>query len=52
MALADQVGQLRQRPQRRVIRRGAHPDELAVGAMALAPADRHPLVKRPVQLGR
>jgi hypothetical protein len=36
MALADQVGQLRQRPQRRVISGGAHPDELAVGAMHLA----------------
>ena len=32
--------------QRRMIHRGAHPDELTVGAVDLAAADRHPLGER------
>jgi len=50
VALTDQVGQLGQWPERGVIDRGAHPDQLALGAVDLGAADRYPLGERPVQL--
>ena len=48
----DCVGELRQRSQRGVVAGGADPDQLAVGAVDLPAADRHPGGERGVQLGQ
>ena len=52
MLLGDQVRHRGQRPQRRVIGRGAHPDHLAVGAVHLGAADHRPVQERRVHLGQ
>ena len=50
MPLGDHIGDLRQRPQGRVVPRGPEPDDLAVGAVDLRPPQRHPGRERGVHL--
>ena len=52
MLLGDQIGLVRQAPERGPISLSPDGDDLAVGAMHLGSADRQPGVERPVELAR